>query len=89
MSTTASTTAAVKAAASATTVTTTTTLRNCSRRAKQRHWSDCSEKKLQTSGPIHVWYLHPTASEAVRAAGTPKPFYINWTRMEHGWLQLG
>jgi hypothetical protein len=77
MSTTASTTAAVKAAASATTVTTTTTLRKCSRRAKQRHCSDCGEKKLQTSGPVHGCYLHPTASQAVRAAGTQKPFYTN------------
>jgi hypothetical protein len=77
MGTTASTTAAVEAAASATTVTTAATLRERSRRAKQRHRSDCREEKLQTSGLIHVWYLHPTACQAVRAAGTPKPFYIN------------
>jgi hypothetical protein len=73
----ASTTTAVEATASATAMTATTTLREGSRRAKQRHRSDCSEEKLWTSGPFHVCYLHPTTSLAVRAAGTPKPFYTD------------
>ena len=43
---TAATTTAVEATASATAMTATTTLREGSRRAKQRHRSDCSEEKL-------------------------------------------
>jgi hypothetical protein len=72
----ASTTATVEAASS-TTVTATTTLRECSRRAKQRHRSDCREENLKISGPVHGCYLHPTTSQTVQAAGTPRPFYIN------------
>jgi hypothetical protein len=84
------TAASVKAtAASATAMTATTTLRECSRGAKQRYWSECREENLETSGPNHVCYLHPTTSPTVRAAGTSKSFYTNWIRMEHGWLQLG
>ncbi|HEY4951308.1 MAG TPA: hypothetical protein VIH88_13305 [Candidatus Acidoferrales bacterium] len=75
---TATTSADVEAAASATTtVTATTTLCECSRRAKQRHRSDCREENLKISGPVHGCYLHPTTSQAARAAGTPRPFYIN------------
>jgi hypothetical protein len=77
MGTTAPTTAAVETAASAATVTAAAALRKCSRRAKQRHRSDCREEKPQTSGPFHVCDLHPTTSQAARAAGTSKPFYIN------------
>jgi hypothetical protein len=72
---TASTTTAVKAAATSTTVTTTAMLRKCGRRAKQRQRSNCSDEKLETSGPSHVCTLHPTTSQAMRAAGTPEPFY--------------
>ena len=43
---TAAPTTAVEATASATAMTATTTLREGSRRAKQRHRSDCSEEKL-------------------------------------------
>lgn len=74
---TASATAAMEATASTTTVTATTTLCECSRRAKQRHRSDCREENLKISGPVHGCYLHPTTFQAARAAGTPKPFYIN------------
>jgi hypothetical protein len=77
MCATASTTAAVEAASSATAMTATTTLREGSRRAKQRHRSDCSEENLETSGPNHDCDLHPTTSPTVRAAGTPEPFYTN------------
>jgi hypothetical protein len=73
---TAATTASVKAtAASATAMTATTTLRERSWGAKQRHGSKCSEENLETSGPNHVCYLHPTTSPTMRAAGTSKPFY--------------
>jgi hypothetical protein len=72
------TTTAVETAASATTaMTATTTLRERSRGAKQRHGSKCSEENLETSGPNHVYYLHPTTSPTMRAAGTPKPFYTS------------
>jgi hypothetical protein len=71
------TTAVETAAPAATTVTATTTLRKCSRRAKQRHRSDCREENLKISGPVHGCYLHPTTSQAARAAGTPRPFYTN------------
>jgi hypothetical protein len=77
MRATASTTAAVRAAATSATVTATAMLRKCGRRAKQRHRSDCSEEKPNTSGPFHVCTLHPTTSQAMRAAGTPEPFYSN------------
>jgi hypothetical protein len=73
----ASTTSAVEAAASATTVPTATALRERSRRAKQRHRSDCGEEKLKISGLFHGCYLHRATSQSVRAAGTPRPFYIN------------
>jgi hypothetical protein len=74
----ASATTAVEAAASpATTVTATTPLRECSRRAKQCHRSDCREENLKISGPVHGCYLHPTTSQAARAAGTPRLFYTN------------
>jgi hypothetical protein len=72
------TTTAVEAAASATTaMTAATTLRERSWGAKQRHGSKCSEENLETSGPNHVCYLHPTTSPTMRAAGTPKPFYTS------------
>ena len=72
-----SATTAVEAAASTSTVTTTTTLRKCSRRAKQRQRSEYREDNLETSGPIHVCALHPNTSQAMRAARSPNPFYIN------------
>jgi hypothetical protein len=75
---TAATTTAVETAASATTaMTATTMLRERSRGAKQRHGSKCSEENLETSGPNHVYYLHPTTSPTMRAAGTPRPFYTS------------
>lgn len=86
----ASATTAVEAtAASTAAMTATTTLRKCSGRAKQRQRSEHCENNLETSGPNHVCNLHPTTSPTMRAAGTPKPFYTNWIRLEHGWLQLG
>jgi hypothetical protein len=74
---TASTTAAMEAATTSTAVTATTTLRESSRRGKQRHGSDCAKQNLEESGPVHVCYLHPTSTQEVRAAGTPRPFYNN------------
>ena len=74
---TASTAAAVEATASSTTVTAATALSERSRRAKQRHRSDCGEEKLKIRGLFHDYYLHRTTSQSVRAAGTPRPFYIN------------
>ena len=74
--TTASTTA-VEAAATSTTMTATTMLRERTRRAEQRHGSDCAKQNLEESGPVHVCYLHPTATQEVRAARTLGPFYIN------------
>jgi hypothetical protein len=60
---TATTTAAVEAAASATTaMTAATTLCERSRRAKQRQRCKYREDNLETSGPVHSCYLHPTAS---------------------------
>jgi hypothetical protein len=74
----ATTATAVETAASATTaMAATTTLRERSWGAKQRHGSKCSEENLETSGPNHVHYLHPTTSPTMRAAGTPKPFYTS------------
>ena len=64
-------------AASATAVTATTMLRKCSGRANQRHGRDCCEEYLESSGPKHVCDLQPTTSQEVRAARSPKPFYIN------------
>jgi hypothetical protein len=72
---TASTTAAMEAATTSTAVTATTMLRESSRRGKQRHGSDCAKQNLEESGPDHVCYLHPTSTQEVRAAGTPRPFY--------------
>jgi hypothetical protein len=72
---TASTTAAMEAATTSTAVTATTMLRESSRRGKQRHGSDCAKQNLEESGPVHVCYLHPTSTQEVRAAGTPRPFY--------------
>lgn len=82
-------TAVEATAASTAAMTATTTLRKCSGRAKQRQRSEHCENNLETSGPNHVCNLHPTTSPTMRAAGTPKPFYTNWIRLEHGWLQLG
>src|SRR5271156_6682820 len=70
-------TAVEAAASSATAVTATTALRKCSRRAKQRQRSEYREDNLETSGPIHVCALHPNTSQAMRAARSPNPFYIN------------
>jgi hypothetical protein len=77
VSATASTTTAVEAATTPTTVTTATTLRERSRRAKQRHGSDCAKQNLEESGPVHGFNLHPATTQEVRAARTPKPFYNN------------
>ena len=74
--TTASTTSAVETTA-ASAMTATTTLRERSRRAKQRQRCKYREDNLETSGPVHGCYLHPTTSLAVRAAGTLRPFYTN------------
>ena len=70
-------TTAVEAAATSTTMTATTMLRERTRRAEQRHGSDCAKQNLEESGPVHVCYLHPTATQEVRAARTLGPFYIN------------
>ena len=70
-------TAVEAAASSATAVTATTTLRESSRRAKQRQSCEYREDNLETSGPIHVCTLHPNTSQAMRAARSPNPFYIN------------
>src|SRR5271155_2322553 len=67
----------VEAATAATAVTATTTLRESSRRAKQRQSCEYREDNLETSGPIHVCTLHPNTSQAMRAARSPNPFYIN------------
>jgi hypothetical protein len=75
---TASTTTAVEAATTTpTTVTTATALRERSRRAQQRHGSDCAKHNLEESGPVHGFNLHPATTQEVRAARTPKPFYNN------------
>jgi hypothetical protein len=78
VSATASTTAAMESAATASTaVTATTMLRERSRRGQQRHGSDCAKQNLEESGPVHICYLHPTSTQEVRAARTPRPFYNN------------
>jgi len=70
----------VEAAASATAVeattaapaavTAATTLRERSRRAKQRHRSDCAKQNLEESGPVHGCNLHPATTQKVRPART-------------------
>src|SRR5271154_666978 len=77
VSATASTTTVEAATTTPTTVTAPTMLRERSRRGKQRHGSDCAKQNLKKRGPVHVCYLHPTSSQEVRAARTPKPFYNN------------
>jgi hypothetical protein len=77
VSATASSTTAVEAATTTATVTAATMLRERSRRGKQRHGSDCAEQNLEERGPVHVCYLHPTTTQEVRAARTPRPFYTN------------
>jgi hypothetical protein len=74
---TASTTATMEAATTSTAMTATTMLRESSRRGKQRHGSDCAKQNLEESGPVHVCYLHPIATQEVRVARTSRPFYIN------------
>jgi hypothetical protein len=74
---TAASTTSVEAAASTAAMTPATMLRERCRRVNQRHRSKYCEENLETSGPKHVCDLHPTASQAVRAARSPKPFYIN------------
>jgi hypothetical protein len=71
----ASTTAMETTTAAATAVTAATTLRECSRRAKHRHRSDCAKQYLEESGPVHGCNLHPATTHEVRAARTPRPFY--------------
>ncbi len=68
VSATTSATAAVEAATTSTAVTTATMLRKRGRRGKHRHGEDRSEQNLEESGPVHVWYLHPTTTQEVRAA---------------------
>ena len=71
----ASSTTAVETTTTATAVTAATTLRECSRRAKHRHRSDCAKQYLEESGPVHGCNLHPATTHEVRAARTPRPFY--------------
>jgi hypothetical protein len=77
METATASTTAVEAAAPTAAMTATTMLRKCSRRAKQRQRCEYGKDNFETSGPIHVCNLHPTTSQATRAARSPKPFYIN------------
>jgi hypothetical protein len=74
---TASTSAVEAATTTPTTVTTATALRERSRRAQQRHGSDCAKHNLEESGPVHGFNLHPATTQEVRAARTPRPFYTS------------
>ena len=67
----ASSTATVETSATATTaVTAATVLRERSRRAEQRHGSECAKYNFKERGLRHVHYLHQITSQVVQAAGS-------------------
>jgi hypothetical protein len=66
----AATAATVESTAATTAVTATTVLRERSRRAQQRHGSECAKDNFKERGLRHVYYLHQITSQVVQAAGS-------------------